>query len=96
MYCKGADTMILERLREDTSDLLKEATMQHLDKFAGDGLRTLCCAYKEIDAEYCVQWMVSICFSSLYCFRTGENKLNSMSKTRKPSFLNFTKKWRRT
>ncbi|CAD5227253.1 unnamed protein product [Bursaphelenchus xylophilus] len=57
LYCKGADTMILDRLRPDTSDLLKSATMQHLDKFASDGLRTLCCAYKDIDAEYCIQWM---------------------------------------
>ncbi|CAD5219936.1 unnamed protein product [Bursaphelenchus okinawaensis] len=57
MYCKGADTMILDRLRPDTNELLKSATMQHLDKFAADGLRTLCCAYKEIDADYCVEWM---------------------------------------
>lgn len=59
LYCKGADTLILAKLRGDTSDLLRQATMQHLDKFAGDGLRTLCCSYKEIESDYCINWMVS-------------------------------------
>ena len=59
LYCKGADTLVLARLRDDTSDLLRQSTMQHLDKFASDGLRTLCCAYKDVDAEYCAEWMVS-------------------------------------
>ncbi|KAI1715096.1 cation transport ATPase (P-type) domain-containing protein [Ditylenchus destructor] len=58
LYCKGADTMILERLsREHTSELLKAATLQHLDKFASDGLRTLCVAYKQIDHDYCLSWI---------------------------------------
>lgn len=59
LYCKGADTMILARLSDDTSDLLRQATMQHLDKFATDGLRTLCCGYKEIDQDYIIEWGVS-------------------------------------
>ncbi|KAH7696056.1 phospholipid-transporting ATPase ID, partial [Aphelenchoides avenae] len=57
MYCKGADMLMLERIRSDTSPLLRSATMQHLDKFASDGLRTLCCAWKDIDPEYCRQWL---------------------------------------
>lgn len=52
--------MIIGRLRDDTSDLLREATMQHLDKFASDGLRTLCCGYKDIDPDYIAEWSVSI------------------------------------
>uniref|UniRef100_A0A914E2E4 Phospholipid-transporting ATPase n=2 Tax=Acrobeloides nanus TaxID=290746 RepID=A0A914E2E4_9BILA len=57
LYCKGADTMILERIHPNTSPLLKDATMQHLDKFASDGLRTLCVAYKEIDPDFCMDWL---------------------------------------
>ncbi|KAI6187437.1 Phospholipid-transporting ATPase [Aphelenchoides besseyi] len=57
LYCKGADTMVMARIREDTSDLLRQATMQHLDKFAADGLRTLCVGYKDLDADYVLEWM---------------------------------------
>ncbi|KAL3097861.1 hypothetical protein niasHS_000596 [Heterodera schachtii] len=58
LYCKGADTMILDRLSaRGTSELLRSATHQHLDKFATDGLRTLCTAYKPVDAEYCSKWV---------------------------------------
>lgn len=60
LYCKGADTMIMERLSlKNTSELLRSATLKHLNKFASDGLRTLCVAYKEIDADYFLQWSVS-------------------------------------
>lgn len=58
LYCKGADTMIMERLSvKDTSQLLRQATLQHLDKFATDGLRTLCVAYKIVEGEYCEKWL---------------------------------------
>ncbi|VDK47071.1 unnamed protein product [Anisakis simplex] len=56
LYCKGADTMILERISPNTNELLRNATVQHLDKFAGDGLRTLCVAYKKLDADYFSDW----------------------------------------
>lgn len=46
IYTKGADTVIYERLAND--DLTK-VTSRHLQKFAHDGFRTLCCAYAEID-----------------------------------------------
>uniref|UniRef100_A0A183BHR8 P-type phospholipid transporter n=1 Tax=Globodera pallida TaxID=36090 RepID=A0A183BHR8_GLOPA len=58
LYCKGADTMVLDRLSaRGTSELLRSATLQHLDKFATDGLRTLCVAYKPVESEYCLKWM---------------------------------------
>jgi hypothetical protein len=46
--------------KEKTSDLLMSATMQHLNKFAVEGLRTLCIAYKNIDPTYSDQWMVGL------------------------------------
>jgi phospholipid-translocating ATPase len=57
LYCKGADTIILDMVKSDTSSLLKDATMQHLDKFASDGLRTLCVAYKDLEESYVREWL---------------------------------------
>lgn len=54
IYCKGADTVIMERLHKDNP--MTEATLQHLEDYATEGLRTLCLAMREIpDAEY-RQW----------------------------------------
>lgn len=53
-YCKGADTVILERLSKD--NLIVEATLQHLEEYATDGLRTLCLAMREIPEEEFQEW----------------------------------------
>ncbi|KAK7891040.1 hypothetical protein WMY93_023003 [Mugilogobius chulae] len=56
LYCKGADTIIFERL--DVSNLeLMDITSEHLSEFAGEGLRTLALAYKDIDEDYFDVWM---------------------------------------
>uniref|UniRef100_A0A4W5PDH4 Phospholipid-transporting ATPase n=1 Tax=Hucho hucho TaxID=62062 RepID=A0A4W5PDH4_9TELE len=47
LYCKGADTIIFERLNPSCSKL---------KEYAGDGLRTLALAYKDIDPEYMEEW----------------------------------------
>uniref|UniRef100_A0A671X6Z2 Phospholipid-transporting ATPase n=1 Tax=Sparus aurata TaxID=8175 RepID=A0A671X6Z2_SPAAU len=48
LYCKGADTIIYERFHPHVNVLKQE--------FAGDGLRTLALAYKDLDEEYFNQW----------------------------------------
>lgn len=53
-YCKGADTVILERLGKDNP--IVEATLQHLEEYATEGLRTLCLAVREIPEEEFQQW----------------------------------------
>ncbi|EGO00863.1 hypothetical protein SERLA73DRAFT_167084 [Serpula lacrymans var. lacrymans S7.3] len=54
LYCKGADTVILERLGKN--QLYTEKTLAHLEDYATEGLRTLCLAYRDIpEAEY-KQW----------------------------------------
>jgi phospholipid-transporting ATPase len=54
LYCKGADTVMLERLAK--SQLYTEKTLLHLEDYATDGLRTLCLAFRDIpEAEY-KQW----------------------------------------
>ncbi|XP_037782445.1 probable phospholipid-transporting ATPase IM isoform X3 [Penaeus monodon] len=55
LYCKGADSIIYERLK-DGQESLKYHTQEHLNKFAGEGLRTLCLAYKDLDGEYFQDW----------------------------------------
>ncbi len=52
LYCKGADTMVLERISAESGRQKREVTQTHLDKFAAEGLRTLCLAYKEITADF--------------------------------------------
>ncbi len=53
-YCKGADTVILERLSKENQ--IVEATLQHLEEYATDGLRTLCLAMREISEEEFQEW----------------------------------------
>ncbi|XP_069379069.1 phospholipid-transporting ATPase ID-like isoform X2 [Paralichthys olivaceus] len=55
LYCKGADTIIYERLHKSCSKLM-EVTTEHLNEFAGEGLRTLVLAYKDLDEEYFSEW----------------------------------------
>ncbi|KAI9369600.1 hypothetical protein BJX61DRAFT_545418 [Aspergillus egyptiacus] len=54
IYIKGADTVILERLHPDNP--IVEATLQHLEEYASDGLRTLCLAMREIPEDEFQQW----------------------------------------
>jgi phospholipid-transporting ATPase len=54
IYCKGADTVILERLARENP--FEDLTVQHLEDYATDGLRTLCLAMREIPDEEYRQW----------------------------------------
>ncbi|KAH6664992.1 P-type ATPase-like protein [Halenospora varia] len=53
-YCKGADTVILERLSPDNPHV--EVTLQHLEDYASEGLRTLCLAMREIPEQEFQEW----------------------------------------
>lgn len=53
-YCKGADTVILERLGNDNPYV--EATLQHLEEYAAEGLRTLCLAMREVSEQEFNEW----------------------------------------
>ncbi|NXG67568.1 AT8B2 ATPase, partial [Hemiprocne comata] len=56
LYCKGADTILYERLHS-SCESLKEETTEHLNEFAGEGLRTLVVAYKNLDEDYFQDWI---------------------------------------
>lgn len=55
LYCKGADTVIKERLSSHSINLF-ETSEEHLNRFAEDALRTLCLAWKEIDENEYIKW----------------------------------------
>ncbi|KAK0556666.1 phospholipid transporting ATPase [Tilletia horrida] len=56
MICKGADSVIYARLREDHPKELMESTQRDLEDFANAGLRTLCIAYRYLDEEEFRDW----------------------------------------
>jgi phospholipid-transporting ATPase len=53
-YCKGADTVILERLAPNNPHV--DATLLHLEEYASEGLRTLCLAMREIPEQEFQEW----------------------------------------
>ncbi|KAI0314556.1 calcium transporting ATPase [Amylostereum chailletii] len=55
LYCKGADTVILERLSPNQP--YTEKTLMHLEDYATDGLRTLCIACREMSESEYQQWV---------------------------------------
>uniref|UniRef100_A0A8D2MBJ9 Phospholipid-transporting ATPase n=1 Tax=Zonotrichia albicollis TaxID=44394 RepID=A0A8D2MBJ9_ZONAL len=54
LYCKGADTVIYERLHP--SNVKREATEEALDVFANETLRTLCLCYRDISQDEFEVW----------------------------------------
>lgn len=55
LMCKGADTVIFERLDAGSREY-GEVLLQQLENFATEGLRTLCCAVVELKKEEYEDW----------------------------------------
>ncbi|CAJ2651274.1 unnamed protein product [Trifolium pratense] len=55
LYCKGADTVIYERLSDSNNDI-KKITREYLEQFGSSGLRTLCLAYRELHPNVYESW----------------------------------------
>ncbi|XP_064536082.1 probable phospholipid-transporting ATPase IA isoform X4 [Drosophila montana] len=55
LFTKGADSVIYERL-SPRDQSYRETTLQHLEEFASEGLRTLCLAVADIDEEVYREW----------------------------------------
>ncbi|KAM9202894.1 putative phospholipid-transporting ATPase IM [Dugong dugon] len=55
LYSKGADTILFEKLHPSNEDLLS-LTSDHLSEFAGECLRTLAIAYRDLDDKYFKEW----------------------------------------
>ncbi|XP_077965720.1 phospholipid-transporting ATPase ID-like isoform X2 [Styela clava] len=58
LFCKGADSVIYERLKADENAEMNDLTSEHLEDFATDGLRTLCLAMKKLDPEVYDVWKI--------------------------------------
>lgn len=61
LYCKGADSVIFEHLAPPNlaskqQMRVRQQTQDHLEHFAGVGLRTLCLAKKELDEATYNKW----------------------------------------
>jgi phospholipid-translocating ATPase len=59
LYCKGADSVIYERLAANVDQDLREKTSEDMDFFANGGLRTLCIPYKVLPEDEFLQWVRS-------------------------------------
>ncbi|OMH81722.1 putative phospholipid-transporting ATPase DRS2 [Zancudomyces culisetae] len=55
LYCKGADTVIFERLAEHSRENVGK-TVSHLEEFASEGLRTLCLSSRVISEQEYQNW----------------------------------------
>ncbi|XP_034030686.1 phospholipid-transporting ATPase ID [Thalassophryne amazonica] len=58
LYCKGADTVLLERLHHSNQELMN-ITSDHLNEYAADGLRTLALAYRDLSEDEWEAWSES-------------------------------------
>ncbi|TFK47398.1 phospholipid-translocating P-type ATPase [Heliocybe sulcata] len=56
LFCKGADSVIYERLDKAHDPWLKDQTSKDMEAFANGGLRTLCIAYRYLSDEEYIQW----------------------------------------
>eukprot|EP00993_Chasmostoma_nieuportense_P002620 NODE_33_length_3995_cov_36.399173_g30_i0.p1 GENE.NODE_33_length_3995_cov_36.399173_g30_i0~~NODE_33_length_3995_cov_36.399173_g30_i0.p1 ORF type:complete len:1219 (+),score=320.18 NODE_33_length_3995_cov_36.399173_g30_i0:183-3839(+) len=57
LLCKGADSVIFERLRPGCA--YQDNTKTHLRDFANEGLRTLCLAQRELSDQEYTEWAAS-------------------------------------
>ncbi|KAK3123313.1 hypothetical protein QOZ80_8AG0628410 [Eleusine coracana subsp. coracana] len=56
LFCKGADSVILERLSKDNEKACLERTKSHINEYSEAGLRTLALAYRELTEEEYSAW----------------------------------------
>nr|XP_046249228.1 probable phospholipid-transporting ATPase IM isoform X1 [Scatophagus argus] len=63
LYSKGADTVIFDLLDPASEDLM-HTTSEHLSEFAGEGLRTLALAYKDLNEDHFEVWMKKLQFAN--------------------------------
>jgi phospholipid-transporting ATPase len=60
LYCKGADNVILSRLRADQKGESWSETHDSLRVFAAEGLRTLVCGYRELTEDEYYSWLCEL------------------------------------
>ncbi|KAI4383555.1 hypothetical protein MLD38_009381 [Melastoma candidum] len=78
LYCKGADTVIYERLAHGNDDL-KKVTREHLEQFGAAGLRTLCLAYRDLSPDVYEGWNEKF-IQAKSSLRDREKKLDEVAE----------------
>ncbi|KAJ4849836.1 Phospholipid-transporting ATPase 3 [Turnera subulata] len=78
LYCKGADTVIYERLADGNDDI-KKVTRAHLEQFGAAGLRTLCLAYRDLSPEAYESWNEKF-IQAKSSLRDREKKLDEVAE----------------
>ncbi|XP_062111744.1 phospholipid-transporting ATPase 3 isoform X2 [Humulus lupulus] len=78
LYCKGADTVIYERLADGNDDL-KKVSRDHLENFGCSGLRTLCLAYRDLSPDMYESWNEKF-IQAKSSLRDREKKLDEVAE----------------
>ena len=78
LYCKGADSVIFERLGDGNGDL-KKTTREHLEQFGSAGLRTLCLAYRDLSTDMYEHWNEKF-IQAKSSLRDREKKLDEVAE----------------
>ncbi|RDW39818.1 hypothetical protein B0I73DRAFT_131313 [Yarrowia lipolytica] len=80
LLCKGADSVILSRLnRQINESSLVEETARDLDRYANEGLRTLCLAHREISEREYEQWY-SLHSEAARAIENREDKMDEVAE----------------
>uniref|UniRef100_A0A8C1NDY9 Phospholipid-transporting ATPase n=1 Tax=Cyprinus carpio TaxID=7962 RepID=A0A8C1NDY9_CYPCA len=74
LYSKGADTILFDRLDPRCK---QDSFSPRLKEFAGEGLRTLALAYKDLDEDVFDEWMKKLLFAST-ALENREEKLGAL------------------
>lgn len=78
LYCKGADSVIYERLM-DRGNPFKDVNREHLEYFGAAGLRTLCLAYRDLDTNLYDSWNEKF-VQAKSALRDREKKLDEVAE----------------
>ncbi|KAB1215758.1 Phospholipid-transporting ATPase 3, partial [Morella rubra] len=78
LYCKGADSVIFERLA-DSNTHLKKVTRENLEHFGSSGLRTLCLAYRDLSPDMYESWNEKF-IQAKSSLRDREKKLDEVAE----------------
>ncbi|XP_030449273.1 phospholipid-transporting ATPase 3 [Syzygium oleosum] len=78
LYCKGADSVIYERLAQGQNDL-KRVTRENLEQYGSAGLRTLCLAYRDLSPEIYEGWNEKF-IQAKSSLRDREKKLDEVAE----------------
>ncbi|KAI3733581.1 hypothetical protein L6452_13025 [Arctium lappa] len=78
LYCKGADTVVYERL-VGGNDELKKISREQLEQYGEAGLRTLCLAYRDLSPDMYESWNEKF-IQAKSSLRDRERKLDEVAE----------------